>query len=249
MSGNGEGNPERPRDSDWPSSTRARTAASSRRAPADSVCSMRTLRHSSIVRPARSRVANWRVRSARPLRDRPGREKRSRTPACSAAARIASTASGASPRSRSSVLAWRSVSASMTPRFSRPPASSALYSKPDIGYTRELLAAHAQHFLEAGFAGLHPAHSILPQAFHALRARVIAQVGFRGAVVDQAPRFVIDQQQLEDAAAALVARERARLASGGGVERVRRATAPAFSVAVAEQRELGGVGLVRLAAR
>src|SRR4029077_8599247 len=139
---------------------------------------------------------NWRVRSASPAPDKPGREKRSPKPACFPDSRIDSSASGARPRSRSSVLAWRSVSASMTPCFSRPPVSSALYSKPDmpgvryLRLTRDSFPTHAQDFLERGLAGAHPAQAVVAQALHATLTRVIAQVGFRGAIVDQAPRLV-----------------------------------------------------------
>src|SRR5262249_27837105 len=108
----------------------------------------------------------------------------------------------------------------------------------------ELLAAYAEYFLEAGLARLHPAHAVLAQALHALRARVVAQVGLGGAVVDQAARLVVDQQQLEDAAAPLVAGERAGLAARRGEQGVRPA-----AVAVREQRALRGVGLVAAAAR
>src|SRR6266702_2221294 len=202
---------------------------------------------------ARTSVANWRVTSANPVRDSPGREKRSRRPDCAAAARMLSTLSGARPRSRSSDLAWRSVSASITPRVSRPVASSALYSKPDMlaadapysRLIRDSFSRHAQHFLETRFACAHPAQAVLAQALHAAAARVLAQVGLGGAVVDQAPRLVVDEEQLENSGAALIAGERARLAAArgehGGVRPV--------SVPVCEEALLGAVGLVRAPAR
>src|SRR5262249_37408362 len=110
--------------------------------------------------------------------------------------------------------------------------------------TRDSFARNAKHFLEAGLARAHPAHPVLAQALHALRARVVPQVGLGGAVVDEAAGLVVDEQQLEDPAAALVAGERAGLAARRGEKRIRLA-----AVAVREQRALGGVGLVRLAAR
>src|SRR5260221_12530545 len=208
-----------------------------------------------MVSPARTSVANWRVTSASPLRDSPGREKRSRRPDCAAAARMLSTVSGARPRSRSSDLAWRSVSASITPRVSRPVASSALYSKPDMlavyacaPYSRLIPGSfprNAQHFLETGFARAYPAPDVQAQALHAAAARVLAQVGLRGAVVDQAPGFVVDEQQLENPCAALIARERARLAAARGEQgSVRPAPIP-----VLEKGLLGAAGLVRAPAR
>src|ERR1700704_5118185 len=213
---------------------------------------MSTLRPSSMVSPARTSVANWRVTSAKPLRDSPGREKRSRRPDCTAAARILSTVSGARPRSRSSDLAWRSVSASITPRVSRPVASRALYSKPDMLAAdacsrpiRDSFSRNAQHFFEAGLACAHPAQAVLAQALHAAAARVLAQVGLGGTVVDQPPGFVVDEQQLENSGAPLIARERARLAAARGEQG---GVCPA-SVPVREQAQLGAVGLVRAPAR
>src|SRR5207249_10265667 len=147
-------------------------------------------------------------------------------------------------------LAWRSVSASITPRVSRPVASSALYSKPDMlgadAYSRPIrdsFSRNTQHFLEAGLACAHPAQAVLAQAFHAAAARVLAQVGLGGAVVDQAPGLVVDEQQLENSGAALVARERARLATGCGEQGV--VGGGAVPVPVFQQAQLGAVGLVR----
>src|SRR5258708_5791080 len=206
-----------------------------------------------MVSPARISVANWRVTSASPLRESRGREKRSRFPVCAAVERvIPSTASGERPRSRSSDLAWRSVSASITPRVWRPVASSALYSKPDMpgadSYSRPIrdsFSRNAQHFLEAGLARAHPAQAVLAQALHASAARVLAQVGLGGAIVDQPPGLVVYEEQLENPGAALITRERAGLASARGEQGGVR-PAP---VAVLEQGLLGAVGLVRAPAR
>ena len=63
--------------------------------------------------------------------------------------------------------------------------------------------------------------------------------------MDQAPGLVVDEQQLENSGAALVARERAGLAAARGEQGgVRRASIP-----VLEQALLGAVGLVRAPAR
>src|SRR5258706_8720645 len=110
---------------------------------------------------------------------------------------------------------------------------------------RGSFSRNAQHFLETGFARAYPAQAVLAQALHAAAARVLAQVGLRGAVVDQAPGFVVDEQQLENPCAALIARERARLAAARGEQGgVRPAPIP-----VLEKGLLGAVGLVRAPAR
>src|SRR5258706_9702749 len=64
-------------ETDWPSRILPRTAARRLRARAESLCSMSTLKHSSMVRPARTRVANWRVTSDSSRRESLGRAKRS----------------------------------------------------------------------------------------------------------------------------------------------------------------------------
>ena len=51
---------------------------------------------------------------------------------------------------------------------------------------------------------------------------MIPQVGLGGAVVYEAAGFVVDEQQLEDAAAALIAGEGAGLAPGRGEKQVLR---------------------------
>src|SRR5258706_5193958 len=233
-------------ETDWPSRILPRTAARRLRARAEALCSMSTLKHSSMGRPARNRVANWRVTSDSSRRESLGRAKRSPRPRRVPTERMPSTASGARPRSRRSDLACRSVSASITPRVSRPPASSALYSKPDIGsgsyfrLIRDSFTGNAQHFLEAGLARAHPAQAVFAQVAHAGLTRGLGELGLRGTVVYQAPRVLVDEEQLENAAAALVPGPCARVAALRGVDGRLCPVA-----AVPEQAPLGCIGGVR----
>ncbi len=70
---------------------------------------------------------------------------------------------------------------------------------------------------------------------------MLAQVGLGGAIVDQAPRLVVDEEQLENPGAALIARERAGLAAA----RCEQGDVRSAPATVLEQIPLGAIGLVR----
>src|SRR5580692_10011233 len=166
-----------------------------------SVCCETASSDSSSGNPAFTRVASWRVNSARSVADtRRAKEKlRFWDFSCSD---TALTVIGSSCRSRSSWRTWRAVSPSRMPRLSRPPVSTAVYSKAPM---RQLvLAGDTQDFLQRRLAAHHPRPAVVANG-RGQGARVPLQFLFGGAIVNHGAHVIIDHDQLIDAAATAIA--------------------------------------------
>src|SRR5690606_28398780 len=163
-------------------------------------------------RPARTRVASWRVSSDRSVADTPPPRPREkpRPPFFSSCTSV--TLTGSSFCSRSRLRTWRGVSPSMTPRRSLPEASSAVYSNAPTA-TGSVLARHAQHFLDGGAAGQDLGTPVVADRGRE-GAGVALHLVLGRAVVDHGAQVVVHQHQLVDAHAAAVAAGIARALAG-----------------------------------
>src|SRR5580704_4454782 len=163
-----------------------------------SVCWETASRDSSSGSPAFTSVASCRVNKARCVAEtRRAREKlRFCDFSCSD---TALTVTGSNWRSRSSWRTWRAVSPSRMPRLSRPPGSTAVYSKAPM--PQLVLARDTQDFLQRRLAAQHPGTTVIADG-GGQDAGVALQVLFRRAVVNHGAHVVIDHDQFVDAAAA-----------------------------------------------
>ncbi len=191
-----------PRESarEYPSTTLLRTVATRLRRWAFSHCSATALRASSMVRPAPTRVASWRVMRASSAVLAPRRNRAKRVASRFAFSVVSFTSSGVSPCSRSSWRTWRAESPSSTPLLLRPRLSSALYSNAAIS----IFPGHAQHLFQAGLPLEHLVDAVAADAGSVLADEAFDGHLATGAVNGLAHCFV-HHHQLVDAGTAAIA--------------------------------------------
>src|SRR4029077_13180436 len=165
-----------------------------------SVCWETASSDSSSGSPARTRVASWRVNSARSVEDTRRMKLKERWRLASRCA-TSPTLTGSSCCSRSSWRMWRGVSPSRMPLRSWPAASRATYSKAP---KPSVLARYAQYFLERRFTAQHARAAVVADRGGG-EACVPLDLLLRGAVMNHGAHRVIDHDELVDARAPAIA--------------------------------------------
>src|SRR5579863_10161986 len=166
-----------------------------------SVCCDTASRDSSSGRPARTRVASWRVKSERSAGATRRTKLNDRWRFASFCA-TSLTVTGRSCRSLSSWRMWRGVSPSRTPLRSLPALSSAMYSKAPMARRQcSIFPGDPQHFLDGRLAAEDSGAPVVADG-RGREAGMALELLLAHSVVDHRAHAVVHHDQLVDPRAA-----------------------------------------------